>query len=251
MAKQKGFLKITGTLGDTTFAQTKDGYQAREKTRLSATQIKNSPAFARTRENNTEFGRAGQAGKLLRNSVSTLLGNATDPNTISRLVKKMMDVVRQDLTSTRGNRNVIDGPITKVKGFEFNGNAILENVMQAELTSTINRVAGTLTINIPSFVPGLSIAAPAGATHFKFVSAGTELDFEQKTFKREIKESADIAWNKTPTAAMSIVHTVTPNSTLPLFLVFGVQFFQQVGGAMSQMLKGKVNVLTVIDVNKA
>ena len=250
MAKQKGFLNITGTLGDTTFAQTKDGFQARVKSRLSAAQLKTSPAFARTRENNTEFGRAGAAGKLLRNAVNTLLNNAQAPGSISRLVKKMMEVIRQDLTSSRGKRNVIDGPITLLDGYEFNPSAIREVVMKAVVTSTINRVTGELTINIPSFIPAFRIVPPAGVTHFKLVSAGIELNFEQKTYKRDQKESATIAWDKTPTAVMNIVHTVTPNSTNPLFLVFGVQFYQSVGGVMNPMLDGTGNLLTIIDVSK-
>jgi hypothetical protein len=39
MAKQKGIIKIDGTLGDITFYQTKDGYLVREKGSLTAQRI--------------------------------------------------------------------------------------------------------------------------------------------------------------------------------------------------------------------
>ena len=48
-------------------------------------------------------------------------------------------------------------------------------------SSTIDRVAGTLDIDIPSFIPSNMIAAPNGTTHFKVISGGAEIDFENET----------------------------------------------------------------------
>ena len=250
MAKQKGFIQIQGTLGDTTFAETKDGYQVRKKSRLTADRIKNSPAFARTRENNTEFGRAGEAGKLIRDSLATLTADATDANALSRLVKKCMFIIRHDLVSARGMRNLVDGPTAVLSRFDFNTNAVLKKVIRAPYSTVINRVTGELTINIPSFIPEDFITMPKLCTHFKIVSAGTEIDFEQKTYKSDEKQSAPIALDRTPTAVMNIVHNVTPNSTLPLFLVFGVQFFQLVAGSQYPMKNKTSNVLMILEVSK-
>ena len=69
MARQKGLIKLKGTMGDITFYRTADGYMAREKGGISAERMRTDPAFQRTRENMAEFGRAGKAGKVLRNSV--------------------------------------------------------------------------------------------------------------------------------------------------------------------------------------
>ena len=63
MARQKGILKIKGTIGDITFYKTKDGYLVKEKSAVEGNRIASDPAFQRTRENNSEFGRAGKAGK--------------------------------------------------------------------------------------------------------------------------------------------------------------------------------------------
>lgn len=78
MAKQKGIIKLEGTIGDITFVKTKDGYIAKEKTGLTGERIANDPAFQRTRENGAEFGRAGKAGKMLRTAFRSLLQNAAD-----------------------------------------------------------------------------------------------------------------------------------------------------------------------------
>jgi hypothetical protein len=69
MAKQKGIIKLEGTIGDITFYKSQDGYLAREKGGVPADRIANDPAFQRTRENGAEFGAAGKAGKVLRNAI--------------------------------------------------------------------------------------------------------------------------------------------------------------------------------------
>ena len=52
MAKQKGIIKLEGTIGDITFYKsTQDGHLAREKGGVSADRIANDPNFQRTREN--------------------------------------------------------------------------------------------------------------------------------------------------------------------------------------------------------
>jgi hypothetical protein len=58
MAKLKGILKIEGTLQDMTFYKTQDGHLVKTKSGVSADRIANDPAFARTRENGTEFANA-------------------------------------------------------------------------------------------------------------------------------------------------------------------------------------------------
>jgi hypothetical protein len=120
MAKQKGIIKLKGTLGDITFYKTQDGYLAREKGGIEASRIANDPNFQRTRENGAEFGTAGKAGKMLRNSIRALLQNVSDGRMVGRLTQEMVKVLQADVTSVRGQRNVIDGEAELLEGFEFN-----------------------------------------------------------------------------------------------------------------------------------
>ena len=50
MARQKGIIKLDGTIGGITFYKSQDGYLAREKGGVSADKIANDPNFQRTRE---------------------------------------------------------------------------------------------------------------------------------------------------------------------------------------------------------
>ncbi|NBL64528.1 hypothetical protein GV828_04850 [Flavobacterium sp. NST-5] len=137
MAKQKGLVKLKGTLGDITFYKSKDGYAAREKGDLSGSRIALDPAFQRTRENNAEFGRAGKAGKLLRVAFMSQIAGAKDGRMVSRLTKKMVEVIKADAINDRGLRNVIDGEAEMLTNFEFNINGKLAATFFAPYTANI------------------------------------------------------------------------------------------------------------------
>lgn len=249
MAKQKGILKLDGTIGGITFYKSQDGYLAREKGGVDGNRIATDPAFQRTRENGNEFGTAGKAGKVLRNSLRVLLQNASDNRMVSRLTQKMVEVLQADITSVRGQRNVIDGEAELLEGFEFNIGAKLSNTLFAPNTPTINRVTGDLNISVPSFVPADMVAAPGGTTHFKLVSSGVEVDFENETFITDSSASAVLAWDGTATAVINLNNSVTANSSHPLFLVLGIEFYQDVNGVKYPLKNGAFNALSIVKVD--
>jgi hypothetical protein len=249
MARQSGLIKLNGTLGGITFYKTQDGHLAREKGGVEASRIATDPNFQRTRENGAEFGAAGKAGKLLRTSLRTILQNSADNRMVGRLTSEMVKVIQADLTNPRGQRNVIDGEAELLEGFEFNIKGKLGNALYAPYTATINRTAGTLEVALASFVPYTMIAAPSGTTHFKIETAGAEVDFENETFVVDENASAIIAWDTVATAAITLTNTVTANSTKPLFLVLGIEFYQEVNGQMYPLKNGVYNPLAIVKVD--
>ena len=249
MARQKGIIKLKGTIGDITFYKTQDGHLAREKGGIEASRIASDPAFQRTRENGSEFGRAGKAGKLLRTALRPLLLNSADGRMVSRLTQQMVKVIQMDAVSDRGLRNVIDGEIELVLGFEFNIRGKLGTSLFAPFTTDIDRVAGTLDVSIPSFIPANMIAAPSGTTHYKIISGGAEIDFEAETYVVATSETAILPWDGTATAVISQTNAVTANSTKPLFLALGVEFYQEINGQMYKLKNGAFNPLSIAKVD--
>jgi hypothetical protein len=249
MARQKGIIKLKGTIGDITFYKTQDGHLAREKGGIDASRIASDPAFQRTRENGSEFGRAGKAGKMLRTALRPLLINSADGRMVSRLTQAMVKVLQADTTSERGLRNVIDGEAELLFGFEFNIRGKLGTSLYAPFVAEIDRVAGEISVDIPSFIPANMIAAPSGTTHFKIISGGAEIDFEAETFVVATSETAILPWDATPTAVISQVNSVTPASTKPLFLALGIEFYQQINGTMYPLKNGAFNPLSVAKVD--
>lgn len=249
MAKQKGIIKLKGTIGDITFYKTQDGYLAREKGGVDASRIANDPNFQRTRENGEEFGTAGKAGKMLRNSMRALLQNVADGRMVGRLTQEMVKVIQADITSVRGKRNVIDGEAELLEGFEFNIGSKLGTTLYAPFTAVIDRVAGTLIVNVPSFIPINMVAGPGGCTHFKLTSAGAAVDFENETFEVDTNETAQLPWDNIATAVINLANAVTANNTHPLFLALGIEFYQEVNGVKYSLKNGAFNALSLVKVN--
>jgi len=117
---------------------------------------------------------------------------------VSRLTKEMLKVIKADALNPRGLRNVIDGEAELLQHFEFNINGKLSTTLFAPYIDSIDRATGSISVEIAPFIPINMVAAPTGVTHFKFNAAGAEMDFEGA------------------------------NSSHPLFLVVGVEFFQQI-----------------------
>jgi hypothetical protein len=259
MAKQGGIIKLEGTIGDIAFYKTQDGYLAREKGGISADRLKSDPAFQRTRENGDEFGRAGSAGKLLRNAFRQFVQPIGDNRMVSRLTKGMVEVVKADATSTRGQRNVLDGELEMLEGFEFNIDGLFKTTFYAPYVPTIDRVTGALQVAIPPFIPANMVASPDGATHFKLISGGASIDFEGGTFEVVTSESQEIEINpvsaggKAPapspfTLEIDLLNQLTANSVHPLFLILGIEFFQDVNGIRYALKNGRFNSLALVKV---
>ena len=181
MAKQTGIIKLKGTIGGISFYKTADGHLARKKGGVDKNRIQNDPAFQRTRENGSEFGRAGKGGKVLRNAIRVLLQNAKDRRVVSRLTKTLVAVTKTDVVNERGSRTLQDGNLNLLEAFEFNLNGKLGATLFAPFVKAFDRVTGDTTLDLAAFSPTVRIAAPAGTTHFKVVMGASELDFENET----------------------------------------------------------------------
>ncbi len=174
-------MKFKGRIGDLSFYKSPDGYLAREKGGVDGERILTDPVFQRTRENGYEFGRAGVGAKLLRNSIRSLVKNASDRLVVGRLNKEMVRVVKADTINGRGERTISDGDITLLEGFNFNDNAKLGSIFFAPYTKSINRVTGVMDVSIDPFVSEDMISYPFGATHYQIVAAASELNFIDQT----------------------------------------------------------------------
>lgn len=249
MARQKGIIKLKGTIGDITFYKTKDGYIAREKGGIDANRIANDPAFQRTRENGAEFGRAGKAGRVLRTAVRGFLLHASDSRMVGRLTKEMIKVIQADQVSDRGLRNVIDGEAELLTGFEFNIRGALGTTLFAPYTAVLDRAAGTAGVSFEPFVPSNMINAPGGTTHFKINTAGTAIDFEAETFVTASSSTVLLPWDSVLTAPLELENALPAASTKVLFLVVGIEFYQQINQQLYPLKNGAFNALSLVKVN--
>lgn len=248
MARQKGIIKLKGTIGDITFYKTQDGELAREKGGVDASRIANDAAFIRTRENGAEFGSSASSGKLLRSALRPLLMTAADNRITSRLTKVMTMMKNLDATSVRGKRNVgvaIALPAAKamLKGFNFNDAAILGSILFKPYV--VAPATGVITIN--ALVPANDIAFPAGATHCSIKGAWAKVDFVNNIADIKYTNITNIALNA---ASSNVVLTPTapPVGTGTNLFILQIEFFQMVNTVQYSLKNGAYNALSIIEV---
>jgi hypothetical protein len=246
MARQKGVILLEGKVGNLSFYKNQGSYLARTKGGVDGNRIKNDPAFVRTRENGSEFGRAGQGGKLLRNALRLLLLNSADNRVASRLTKEMVKVVKSDTTHSRGERTVADGDLNLLEGFEFNNRSKLGTTLFMPYTKSIDRATGEFELDIPAFVPKNMVAAPAGATHMKFHVAGVGVDFANESFEEGTASSSEVVIGAQNEPAITVTASISAGSTAPLFMAVGVEFLQEVSGQQYPLKNGAYNAISLV-----
>lgn len=248
MAKQIGIFPLAGSLDNVTFFRTADGgYRVRKKSRLNRTLMATMPAFDRTREHNREFTLAARAMKILRASIKSLLPNTADRKSALRLRHCLSDCAHADTTSPRGQRSPQNGDLSLLKGFNFNDRALLNTVFAAPYTTSIHRSTGTLSLSIPAFNPNLLLSAPSGATHFRILIAASAVDFSTEATQSSTAESAFLPLH-TPTSSITLITTLTPNTTGHLFLFLNIRFYEETN-AIKYPLHSH-NPLTIIAVEQ-
>ncbi len=249
MARQTGIIKLKGTIGDISFYKSADGHLARYKGGVDANRIANDPAFQRTRENGSEFGRAGKGGKVIRNAIRVLLQNAKDKRVVSRLTKILVAVTKTDAVNERGLRTIEDGDMNLLQGFEFNANGKLGATLFTPYATAYDRATGDVDTDIAAFAPTVRIAAPSGTTHYKLVMGAAELDFANEASVFESEETAILPYDGANTAAVNLSVALTANSVLPVLQVVGIEFYQEVNGQMYPLKNGAFNALAVAKVD--
>ena len=248
MAKQKGIIKLQGTIGDLSFYRTGDGYLAREKGGIDGDRIKNDPRFARTRENNQEFGMAAKSGKIMRDAFRPMMMKASDRRVVSRLTKMMSDIRKLDTTSGRGDRSVAVAIANQpakdaLKNFNFNNRALLKAILFRPYA--VDNATGVITIT--DLVPVNHVAAPSGATHVAFTAGWGKVNFADGTFTVEMSPATNLAIDATQ-SSVTLTPPQAPTGTGTDMFLLMVEFFQEVNGNQYSLNDGLYNALTVVDV---
>lgn len=252
MGIQKGVVQLTGSVGNLTFYKTKDGFLARQKGGgISKARLLSDPKYARNLENLSEFSRVNKASKLMRTALRDFLANRADRNMTRRLSSSLMTVLRSDPTNDRGSRLVQGGDVSLLKGFEFNENGKVFSFVFAPFTTSIDRVAGVLSFDMPAFSPAKMIRHPEGTTHFKLKIAATALDFENNSYLATMVESVEIDAKALQQEPVQMTTQLPANLTTPLLLTLGIEFFQQVNGKLYPLENGAFTGIAIVEADQA
>ncbi len=250
MARQIGLIKIKGKLDGLSFYKSSDGKLVRESSGVEAERIKSDPAFARTRENNNEFGTSGVASKLLRTALFSLLQSVADSRLTSRLTALMSQIKNMDNVSARGSRNVgaalqtIPAALELLKNFNFNEDANLSKILFQPFS--IQMATGNITIN--GLQPDQHMRCPKGATHVNLKSALVEIDFSLGKYAVVESPVSNLAINKVITNVQ-----LTPSGPPSLLsgvklYVLQVLFLQEVNNVQYPLNNSASSSMAIVEV---
>lgn len=249
MAQQESIIKLKGRIGDLTFYRTRDGYQAREAKGIDPSRIANDPKFQRTRENGAEFGTAGRAAKRMRNALRAVIVQHSDVRMANRLTARMLRLVKADAENERGQRQVLAASTPMLKGFSFNLAAQLDSTFITRYTHSIDRPSGAVAVSVPAFDAAAAVVSPKGATHFQLMLAALAMDFTSEAEPVLLVAESEELGVKALVDATELSVELPEATETPIFLVFGVGFYQEVNSKYYPLQNGVFNALSIIEVS--
>ena len=169
------------------------------------------------------FTRAVKAGKLVRRAFETFLAEVHDRTMHNRLMKVLMQCFKTDKSQPEDAHPYPN--LGMLEKFTFNRRGGLSQQSSAGFNISINRQAGEVTLNIPSFVPSLYFSDPGRRTHYQFLCSVAELDFDTDGFETVDLTSGILPLNNQVATAIHHVQPIKAGSVLPFIAAFGIQFF--------------------------
>lgn len=171
MAKLKGDIQFTGSLGEHSAYKRRgtDGIILRKKGGASKERIQIGPEFARTRENNAEWGGASSGGKNVRVAMNNLR-HLGDPNVTGKLTALSMAILRLDLVHSRGKRPVqYSAHKYLFEGFNLNDLKPFDSIVRQPVNYSLSRDICKATIQLPNLIPGLNFFPLKSLPMFRFI----------------------------------------------------------------------------------
>jgi len=90
-----------------------------------------------------------------------------------------------------------------------------------------------------------NVQVPKCATHLKLISGGAVIDFDYGTFEQVFSHSEEIKIENVQVASIELLNQLKGNGNSPLFLVFGIEFYQLVNGVSYSMEGENCNALRI------
>lgn len=215
---------------------------------LSRKRIQREQAFERTRENMSEFGRAGAANRLLRLALKEVLSNVADRYLSGRLTKRMMRIVLSDAVHARGRRCITAQALLLLEGFNFNRERALCDAFYAPYEAEFTRTTGRVTLSIPFFNAHTMADGGGGANAFSLAGAALAIDFSSGRFELAKYQTAILSSNDTHTRALHISVALPAGIPHPVILLLGIEFYTLSAAPAPSVVDKAFNAMAVVKV---
>lgn len=159
---------FSSSLGDYSLYMRKDGKLIiRGKGGTSGEKMKNNPKFQKLRDNNSDFGGASSAAKMVKYAMCSLIDLA-DFKLHSRLTGLIKSIVELD-TNPKGKRSIIFSRGKHLlEGFHLNEQVSFDSVVTSPLSYSMDRHTHTAVLVLPPLTPGKNFHTPWKYPYYRF-----------------------------------------------------------------------------------
>lgn len=214
---------------------------------LNRKRIYKEPAFKRTRENMSEFGRACKANRLLRIAFREVLFNMTDRYVSGRLTKRMTSVISNDPVNDRGERKITSQALPLLEGFNFNRDTSLQQAFIVPYSIVADRPTGLLTIDTISCSQSSMVATSSNATNFRIIASVGALDFDKGDFECTQQQTDLYDLKSVLSETIHFSFALPGDRVYPLIVLLGIEFCYEVGDRLA-MIDRQYNAMAVVKV---
>ncbi|SDF67837.1 hypothetical protein [Chitinophaga filiformis] len=239
MARQKGFLPLSGKLGDKIYYFRKDKRgRINYFVRQAPDEVKQTTATKRTA---SDFGTASRCAKVMRHALKEYTQLYDSGTLINSLNKVMGEVVRADDNHTPGQRQVLAQHMHLLEGFCFNHETNIERLVNTR--PVITRQENRVTVSLPEIVFSKRKAFN-GITHLGIRAIALSVDFAGLTCQQTASEAVIIQRDE----RRGVTFTLNASSGDITCILLQVQAYYEVNGELCLSQSNMASALDVISV---
>ena len=127
-----------------------------------------------------EFSLASNRARIMRSILSPVIRGYYDGKMINRFNNAVAKVIRSNEVLPVGHRDVSDGKLSLLNGFEFNQASLFSDYLKVEIEHEVT--AAGLKLIIPAFIPLASMAFPFDASNGVMKVLVSALDLNNERF---------------------------------------------------------------------
>lgn len=248
--KQEGLLQLTGSTQKMIFFRKKNGeFGLKRKGGVTSERFRNDPNFEQVRLNTQDFAKAGKAGKLIKRAFGTITPKQANSTLFPRLTKACKAVIKSDLEHERGQRTLLAGDTNLLVNFNFTEAGNFDSIWLVPISHSIDRVAGTVGISLPAFIPAEMVVSPDKATHVKLRMGAAAIDFETGEHAFSEAGASEIVLGKTTTGPVELSAQIPQGTTDPVFIAIVIEFMEQEGNIMYPILNSRFLLMKMVAVD--
>jgi hypothetical protein len=171
MSRQKGILKLVGTLNGKCFYQLNGQYIVRKAVGPSKERINNDPAFVNVKHNNQEFAVASKLSKAIRNGLADKANQFKNNYMASRLTGCCRKIIQKG-SGTFGEReaNLFNSP-SELIGFQLNSDLAFHQLYNSNTKVSANTQRTVITVMSTQSTANQHHKIPKKATHYQLTAA--------------------------------------------------------------------------------